>query len=147
MTTPSEAQEVERLRNELDREHQMHLRALADFDNFRRRVGQERTAVTQRGKRDLLLSLLELMDSFDRAMEHADHETMRAIRQQLESLLAGQKVVPFESLGEIFDPEVHEAIGWEPSDQFESGKVAHQERRGYRWDNELLRPAQVRVAK
>jgi molecular chaperone GrpE len=151
MPTQSEPQEVERLRNELDREHQMYVRALADFDNYRRRVDQERAAVTQRGKRDLLLSLLELLDSFDRATEYLDDastasEGVRAVHRQLESLLAAQNVVPFKSVGEIFDPELHEAVGSEPSDEFNAGKVTHEARRGYRWGDDLLRPARVRVA-
>jgi molecular chaperone GrpE len=146
----SQQEEVERLRNELDREHKMHLRALADFDNYRRRVDQERAAVTQRGKRDLLLSLLELVDNFDRALEHLDSsaasEGVQAVHRQLEALLAAQNVVPFESVGETFDPEVHEAAGSEPSDRFKAGTVTHQSRRGYRWGDDLLRPARVRVA-
>ena len=152
MTTQSETTEVERLRNELDREHEMYLRALADFDNYRRRIDQERAVVAQRGKRDLLLSLLELLDSFDRAMALMDEsstasEGVRVVHRQLESLLNAQNVTPFESVGETFDPQIHEAVSSEPSDQFKPGTVTHEDRRGYRWGGGLLRPARVRVAR
>jgi len=152
MATETESSEVERLRQELGREHDLYLRALADFDNFRRRTERDRAAAAQREKRAYLLSMLDLLDGFDRAVEHLDEapesiaEGIRVLHRQLLGMLEAQGVRPFESVGQPFNPEVHEGIGSEQSDNFETGTVTHEARRGYRWGEELLRPARVRVA-
>jgi molecular chaperone GrpE len=144
--------EIERLKEDVRREHDMYLRALADFDNYRRRVERERASAARSGKRDLILSLLELLDAFDCALQHmgdapsAVSEGVQAIHRKLLALLEEQGVAPFESVGEPFDPSLHEAIGSVESDHYEPGVVADEARRGYRWGDELLRPARVRVA-
>src|SRR5438552_4883848 len=113
----NESLEVERLRAEVDKEHEMYLRALADFDNYRRRVERERSSASRSGKRDIILSLLEVLDSFDRAFQHAKAapgpmlEGMQAIHRKLLALIEAQGVTPFSSVGDAFNPEFHEAIG------------------------------------
>ena len=145
--------EAERLKVELRREHETHLRTLADFDNYRRRVERERAQMAQAGKRELILPLLEVLDDFDRALEHADDDSqplavgLRAIHRRLIELLAAQGVRAFESLGEYFNPLLHEAIGTVENDVAETGKIVDAVSRGWRWGNELLRPARVRVAR
>ncbi|SRR5258706_13997749 len=152
MTTGTEPSEVERLKNELNHEHDMYLRALADFDNYRRRVERDRVSAARRSQRDILLSLVELLDGFDRALLHMNDvpapalEGIQAIHRQLMGLLEAQGVTPFTAEGEAFDPELHEAVGSERSDQHAPGTVIEDVRRGYRWGDELLRPARVRVA-
>src|SRR5215813_5507697 len=59
-----------RLKEELRREHEIYLRNLADFENYRRRVERERASVAQAGKREMVLSLLDVLDDFERALEH-----------------------------------------------------------------------------
>src|SRR5262245_58121098 len=61
-----------RLKEALRREHEIHLRSLADFDNFRRRVERDRASMAQAGKREMVLSLLDVLDDFDRALENVD---------------------------------------------------------------------------
>lgn len=151
-TNDNAASETERLKEELRREHEMYLRALADFDNYRRRVEREHTSAARRGKRDLIVSLLDVIDNFDRALEHIGDAPssvsngVRAIHRKLLGLLEAQGITPLQSLGETFNPELHEAIGSVETDQYESGTVADEVRRGYRWGDEILRPAHVRVA-
>ena len=152
MATETESSEVERLRQELGREHDLYLRALADFDNFRRRTERDRAAAAQRDRRAYLLSMLDLLDGFDRAIEHLNEapeaiaEGIRVLHRQLLGMLEAHGVRPFESIGQPFNPEVHEAVGSEQSGTFETGTVTQEARRGYRWGEELLRPARVRVA-
>ena len=152
MATETEVPEVERLRNDVQREHEMYLRALADFDNYRRRMERDRASAAQRSKRDMLLPLLELLDGFDRALEHLDDvppsvvEGIAAIHRQLQSLLESQGVTSFDTVGQRFDPALHEAIGSEAAENREPGTITQQVRRGYRLGDELLRPARVRVA-
>ena len=147
-----EPSEVERLKEELRREHEMYLRALADFDNYRKRVERERATAARKGTREIILSLLPVLDGFDRALEHLGdkpspmNEGLLAIHRKLMGLLEAQGVTPFNSVGEAFNPELHEAIGSVQSDAHESGEIVDEVQRGYRWGDEVLRPARVRVA-
>ena len=144
--------EIERLTQALSREHDMHLRALADFDNYRKRRQREWDSAAQAGKRQLVLALLDVMDYFERALAYASTapESLRAgtrvIHQRLSDLLQAQGVVPYKSVGEPFDLALHEAVDAIKTDQAQSGVVLDELSHGYRWGNEVLRPARVRVA-
>ena len=71
---------------------------------------------------------------------------MVLVQKQLSDLLAENGLQPIEAEGKTFDPNVHEAIAHEPSDQFPEGTVVRQARRGYRLKDRLLRPAKVVVS-
>ncbi len=143
--------EIERLRSELSREHEMYLRALADFENYRRRADKESSRAAQKGKRDLILPLLDVLDGFDEALQYMDDAPsgvshgFEAIRRKFLSLLEKEGVTPFQSVGETFDPALHDAIGSVRSEQHGPGEVAEEVQRGYRFGDEVLRPARVRV--
>jgi molecular chaperone GrpE len=158
--TRAEQAEIERLKSEnrqlqegLRREHEMYLRSIADFDNYRKRIERERANAAQEGKRELILLLLDFLDDFDRASKHIEESPgevsagLRAIHRRLAGVLEAQRVTPFESLGQSFDPALHEAVGAVESDEQEPGTVLDELSRGYRWGEELLRPARVRVAR
>jgi len=144
--------EIERLKQELSREHDRHLRALADFDNYRKRVQRERESAAQAGKRPLVLALLDVMDDFERALAYANTAPAsiltgaRVIHQRLTDLLQAQGVVPYTSAGQLFDPALHEAVDVINTDQATPGVVLNELSHGYRWGDEVLRPARVRVA-
>jgi molecular chaperone GrpE len=144
--------EIERLKEELRREHDMYLRALADYDNYRRRVERDRSAAARSGKRELILQLLEVLDGFDRALQHMGDapssvsEGLQLLQRKLLNVLEAQGVTSLQSLGETFDPEFHDAIGTVQSEEFKPGTVADEVQRGYRWGDDVLRPARVRVA-
>src|SRR5262245_1990247 len=143
--------EIERLKQELSREHDLHLRALADFDNYRKRVQRERESAAQAGKRQLVLALLDVMDDFERALAYANTTPAsiltgaRVIHQRLTDLLQAQGVVPYTSAGQPFDPALHEAVDVTHTDQAVPGVVLNELSHGYRWGDEVLRPARVRV--
>ena len=147
-----DAAEVTRLKEELRREHDMHLRALADFDNYRKRVERDRSAMARSEKRELLRSLLEILDNFDRAFSHLGDapssmaQGVQLLQRQFVALLEAQGVVPFKTVGETFNPELHEAIGTVESADAEPGTIVEELQRGYRWGDEVIRPARVRVA-
>ena len=150
---PSATQaEIERLKQELSREHAMHLRALADFDNYRKRVQREQESTAQAGKRQLVLALLDVMDDFERALAYANTAPeailtgARVIHQRLTDLLQAQGVVSYTSAGQPFDPALHEAVDVINTDQAMPGVVLNELSHGYRWGDEVLRPARVRVA-
>jgi molecular chaperone GrpE len=151
--TGDEPSEIERLKEEVRREHDMYLRALADYDNYRRRIERERATAARSGKREIILQLLEVLDGFDRALQHVDDapssvsEGLQLLHRKLLGLLEAQGVTPLQSLGETFNPELHDAIGTVKSEDVEPGTVADEVQRGYRWGDDLLRPARVRVAR
>ena len=144
--------EIERLKHELSREHDLYLRALADFDNYRKRVQRERDSAAQAGKRQLVLALLDMMDDFERAFAYANTAPesilagTRVIQQRLKDVLQAQGVVPYTSAGQPFDPALHEAVDAMKTDQAMPGVVLDELSHGYRWGDEVLRPARVRVA-
>ena len=156
LLTPAE---IKSIRDELERERELRMRALADFDNYRKRVERERGAAERSGKRAIILALLDVMDDFDRALEHVDQspdavvEGLRAIHKRLADALKAQGVMPIESVGRQFDPMRHEAVGAVEAGAGgagtvpEPGAVTDETRRGYLWDGEVLRPARVHVAK
>jgi molecular chaperone GrpE len=151
-TAANAASEIERLKEEVRREHDMYLRALADHDNYRRRVERERSSAARSGKREVILSLLEVIDGFDRALQHISDapasvvEGLEALQRKLLGVLQAQGVTPLQSVGETFNPELHDAIGTVQSEELEPNTVAEELQRGYRWGDDLLRPARVRVA-
>jgi len=147
-----ETDERDRLNADVQREHDLYLRALADFENYRRRVERDRATALAAGKRDVIGSLLEVIDGFDRALPYlteappAVAEGMRAVHRRLLDLLAAHSVTAVPSVGEPFDPAVHEALGTVESSEYPPGTVAEETQRGYRLGDDLLRPARVRVA-
>ena len=146
-----QADEVERLRRDLEDERQRNLRLLADFDNFRRRVGREKEAARGDGRREALLPLLAVLDTLERALSSGStdadfYEGVAATRRLFEGALREAGAEPLETVGQPFDPNLHEAVGAEPSDEVEPGTVVREFRRGWRVPDGLLRPAQVVVA-
>lgn len=145
--------DLEGLREELTAERDQFLRLAAEFDNYRRRVKQERAEAAEDGKRELLTELITIADDFDLAVEHLDgtsgqvEDGLRIIRRRFSEMLKANGVDPFESLGETFDPELHEAFAVISSEETESGKVQKEVRRGYLRNGKLLRPALVVVEK
>jgi molecular chaperone GrpE len=145
--------EIERLKGDIRREHEMYLRAVADFDNFRRRIERDQDKTAASGKREIIRSLLDVLDGFDRALPYIAGSTssvvegVQAIHRRLLDLLDAQKVEVIKTIGEPFDPASHEAIGAVESDDYPPGFVASEVQRGYRLGDELLRPARVQVVR
>jgi molecular chaperone GrpE len=146
--------EVGSLEEELASEREQRLRLLAEFDNYRRRARREHAVAEEKGKREILLALLDIMDDFDRAVVQIDStsdsvsEGVRLIRDRLSKVLRSNGVTAFESQGQPFDPMVHEAMRViDTNDESESDIVSAEEQRGYLVNGELLRPARVSVLK
>lgn len=146
------AAEIEKLKAELQGEHDKLLRSLADFDNYRRRVERDRATAARSGKKEVILPLLDVLDGFERALGHigaappAIAQGLQALQRNLLNVLERQGVSPFDSVGERFDPRFHEAIGTAKSEDAEAGEVVEDLQHGYRWGDEVIRPARVRVA-
>ena len=102
-------------------------------------------------KRLMLLALLGLADDFERALAYVQNspqsvaEGLQALQRRLGQILSTYGVIPFESVGQPFDPMRHEAIGTVQSDQHAAGVVFDEVSRGYAMGDDILRPARVRV--
>jgi molecular chaperone GrpE len=149
---PVEADEVERLRRALEEQQQQNLRLLADFDNLRRRVSRENESSRGEARRAALLPILGVLDTLERALAAGStdpdfYEGIAATQRLFLNALREAGAVPVETVGQPFDPKLHEAIATVPSDDVEPGTVAREVRRGWRLEDGLLRPAQVVVAK
>jgi molecular chaperone GrpE len=144
------SKQVEELTAQRDREHDLFLRTLAEFDNYRKRTQRDQARAGLNGKREILLSLLEVLDAFERAFRQTldspeTEQALRSLYNQLSKVVTTEGVEPFESLGCPFDPTLHEAIATLPPNGGIPGLVVEEHRRGYYWHDELLRPAQVTV--
>jgi molecular chaperone GrpE len=144
--------EIERLQEAIQVERDRNLRTLADFKNYRRRIERDGNKLADEGKRGIILSLLDIIDDLEKAMkwtggsEQPFVKGVRIIHQKFLSLLETNGVLPFESVGTPFNHDLHEAVAMTKHKGIEPGTVVDELRRGYLWNNELLRPAQVRVA-
>lgn len=130
-------------------------RLAADFDNFRKRTRREKETLRVYAHRDLFLHLLPVLDNFERAFGYMktateiDRESMagqKMIYQQLVQALIEFGLSRFEAAGERFDPYVHEAVEQTPDEEVEAGVVISMRRAGYRYREEVLRPALVVVS-
>jgi molecular chaperone GrpE len=134
-------------------------RRQADFDNFRKRTERERSETYNRALGEVVRRLLPVIDNLQRALEaertlenveskefrhflHGVELINRQLGGVLESL--GVEVVP--TVGELFDPHVHEAVATEETDEVEPDTIVQEMQRGYRLGDKLLRPAMVKVA-
>jgi molecular chaperone GrpE len=144
--------EIQRLQEELILERDRNLRTLADFKNYRRRIDRDGNNIAEESKRGMLLPLLDILDDMEKALQCASDaeqpfvKGVRIIYQKLLALLETYNVLPFESVGTTFDHNLQEAVAMAKHKGSKPGTVIDELRRGYLWKNELLRPAQVRVA-
>lgn len=134
-------------------------RRQADFENYRKRVERERTETYNRMVGDVVSKLLPVLDNLRRALDTeailqaSESEEFRhflqgveLIYKQLSDVLQGLGLEPVASVGEPFDPHVHEAVMTEQTEDFEPDTVIQELVRGYRLGDKLLRPAIVKVA-
>ncbi|MCY4540346.1 MAG: nucleotide exchange factor GrpE [Chloroflexi bacterium] len=129
-------------------------RARAEFANYKKRVERERIEVFQRASLDTLKALLPIVDDFDRAFESVPEDIsdnpwiggVSMIQRKFVTLLEQYEVETIDPTGDLFDPNLHQAIGTEDSDDVESGHVTETLQKGYRAGDKVLRLALVKVA-
>ena len=128
------------------------LRVAADMDNQRKRFERERTEYLQFAQGDLLKDLLSVLDNFERALKirapgegTGFQEGVDLIAKQLQDLIRKRGVTPVASIGERFDPSVHQAVLTEEAEGVEEPVVGEELQKGYKLHDRLLRPALVKV--
>ena len=127
----------------------------AELDNYRKRMAREKSDAIKFANASLLSELLPVIDSFQMGLSAAINEDpdsiiskgMEMVQKQLEEFLTSQGAVLISSVGQEFDPNLHEAISQESSDEVPSGHVISEIRKGFTLNDRLLRAANVIVSK
>ena len=130
------------------------LRVQAEFANARKRMDRQRTLTYQNATADLAAKILPVIDDFERAIANVPAEISgngwfegnELVQKKLLTILENFDVLPIDAVGQPFDPNVHEAIQQEPSDEFESGVVMRELQKGYKLGDRVIRPSLVTVA-
>jgi molecular chaperone GrpE len=150
---PSTAEsELEALRAEKASYLDRLARLQAEFDNFRKRSVRDQQDFRDYALAEALKSLLPILDSLDRALKTTGVSVqdfrlgIELIDKQFHDALARHGVEPVPAEGEIFDPNLHQAVQMVDTDEVEDHRVIDELQRGYRIKERLLRPAMVRVA-
>jgi molecular chaperone GrpE len=158
---PSYVEQLEQQVAEKDRQIQEYIakyrQAAAEFEDARLRLRREISKDIERGRREILADLLDVVDNLDRAIDSAKQpgastdallQGVEMVRRQFLAKLEGLGVARIEVAGEEFNPELHEAITTVPaSSPDQDGRVVGIVRHGYRIGADVLRPAAVAVAK
>ncbi|HXL27324.1 MAG TPA: nucleotide exchange factor GrpE [Chthoniobacterales bacterium] len=140
---------------ELEKFRELALRASADLDNYRKRMGKEREEAIKFANSSFLERLIPILDNFEFGLEAARSasspvsilEGMKMVQKQIQDFLSSAGIEMIDATGQHFDPQLHEAISQEESKQVPDGIVIRQLRRGYKLRDRLIRPANVVVSK
>ncbi len=130
------------------------LRAVADFENYKRRASSEQSRSVALARTGVILSLVPVIDNFERAFKTVPEQIasdpwyggVQAIKQQFESVLKDLGIERIKSVGEPFDPNLHEAVTTEPSDEHAENVVSEEFEAGYKLGDEVIRHARVKVS-
>jgi molecular chaperone GrpE len=148
---PEPAESAGELTEELGRLEDRYKRALADLDNYRKRTAREIERLVAEARESTLRDWLDAVDSVERAVrmepEGPCAEGLRAVLEQMDSVLARQGAVRIGAAGDRFDPERHEAVAVQPSADLPEHTVVAVERSGFALGDRVVRPAQVVVAR
>ena len=151
-----EESELEKLHADLQEQKDKYIRLMAEFDNFRRRTARERIDLMQTAGRDVIVSLLDVLDDCDRAEKQVQStEDLSQIREgvllvfnKLRAAVQSKGVKEMKSVHEEFDVEKHEAITEVPAPTEElKGKVIDEVQKGYYLNDKIIRFAKVVVGK
>ncbi len=129
-------------------------RARAEFANARKRMERDRAEARRNATIEVVSSLLPILDDFERALESVPQEVasnnwfegVALVHRKLRSILDNVDIERIEAVGQPFDPNYHEAVLQEESDEYESGIVIKELQTGYRLNDRVIRPAMVVVA-
>jgi molecular chaperone GrpE len=143
--------EVEQLKAERDQLLDRLARLQAEFENARKRAERERAEYRDYVTSQAVEKFLPVLDNFELALKstgsaHQLRSGVSLIVKQMEEILEKMQVNVIPTVGEVFDPHIHEALGTVDRDDVPDQHVAEEVRRGYRMRERLLRPALVRVA-
>ena len=138
--------ELDALQAQLDERTGDLQRISAEYSNYRRRVERDRQLVIDTAKAQVVTQLLTVLDDIERAQEHGDLSgAFKAVADKVVAALHAQGLQPFGAIGDVFDPDVHEAVQHTTSPDVDKPTVTAVLRLGYRFGERVLRPAMVAV--
>ena len=128
-----------------------YLRLMADFQNYKKRVEKEKKDLYSYANEKIIIELRAVLDNFERALEQETEgdgfkEGMEMIFKQLGDVLEKSGLAEIAALGEDFDPNFHNAVMTEETEEYESGKVSGVMQKGYTLNGKVIRPSMVKVA-
>ena len=152
---PSAEERLARLQAEVAQGREQALRDRADLENTRKRLQREKEDSVKYANSNLLERLLPVVDNFELGLLAARQAPeaaavvngMAMVQKQLEGFLSENGMMATGAVGEKFDPNLHDALGEEPSAEVPEGHVIRVQRKGYKLKDRLLRPASVFVSK
>jgi molecular chaperone GrpE len=144
---------VQKLTEELQNARENYLRLAAEFDNYKKRTARDFGNLVKTATESLILELLEFIDNFSRALESgkespdvaAYHKGMKLAYDQLLEILGRHGLAAFDSVGEKFDPNLHDALMQIESDEYEPDHIAQEFVKGYKLNDKVIRHAKVGV--
>ena len=148
--------EIEQALADLAEQKDKYLRLMAEFDNYKRRTAKERMELIQTAGKDVIVSLLDVLDDCDRAEKQLNtsddialqKEGIQLVFNKIRSTMQAKGLSPMESIGKDFDAEFHEAITEVPvPDEKLKGKVIDEVTKGYALNERIIRFAKVVVGK
>lgn len=148
-------QQIESLKAQLEERSSQYMRIAADFENYRKRTIKEKEDLEVQAKRNAINELLPVVDNFERARsqikpqddgEMGIHKSYQGVYKLLVDSLKRLGVSPMRPEGQPFDPNLHEAVMREPTDEYPEGTVLEELVRGYYLGDRVLRHAMVKVA-
>ena len=146
---------LEQLEKEHDTLKSQYVRIAADFDNFRKRQSRDQDDLKIQLICKSLTAILPIVDNFERARQQlkpeteeaqALHRSYQGLYKQLVDVLKQQGVAPMRVVGQQFDPNLHEAVLREPSEEYKEDLITEELQRGYHLDGKVLRHALVKVS-
>jgi molecular chaperone GrpE len=151
---PEEKSETELLQEALEESKHKLLRALADFDNYKKRAAFDREQFVQFANENLISDLLPMVDGFTRAIDAAEKakasdemiKGLALIKRQFEDVLKKHGVMEIEALGKPYDPNLHEAI-LQKEHSGPEGMIIEEMQKGYTLHGRVIRPSMVIVSK
>jgi molecular chaperone GrpE len=146
-------QKIAELQAKLDETENKMLRAQADFDNFKRRSRLDQEAAQKYRAQSLVSEIIPALDNFERALQiEADNDQTKSLLQgvnmvynQLVQALKNEGVEAINSVGEQFDPHLHQAVMQIEDENYESNSVVEELQKGYKLKDRVIRPAMVKV--
>lgn len=132
-----------------------YMRTLADFDNYKKRVEREKQEIFRFGTESLILQLLPFDDIFEGVLKQMDnnpaadmvHKGVEMLKREFTRFLESIGVKKIDTKGAFFNHEFHEAIETVETDSYKEGEIIEEVRSGYIFNNRVIRPALVKVAK
>lgn len=154
MAEPTLEEQLAAAQAEAARNLDGYLRAQAEVANARKRFEKQQAQARVNAMADVVAKLLPALDDFGRAVDNVPESVaadswysgIELVHRKLNGILDNFNVKPIDAVGQMFDPNFHEAISQEPSDEYESGVVTRELVKGYQVGDRIIRPALVYVA-